>query len=68
MARAALKMSVRELAAAAGVSPNTVTRIESDASSNTSTIAAIRRALESAGVTFIAENGEGPGVMLRKGK
>lgn len=31
------------------------------------TLAAIRAALESAGVEFIAENGSGPGVRLRKG-
>jgi len=31
------------------------------------TIAAIRAALESAGVEFIAENGGGAGVRLRKG-
>lgn len=30
-------------------------------------IAAIRAALEAAGVIFVAENGEGPGVRLRKG-
>ncbi|MFG1247249.1 hypothetical protein V5F60_10625 [Xanthobacter flavus] len=29
--------------------------------------AAIRAPLESAGVIFVAENGEGPGVRLRKG-
>jgi hypothetical protein len=28
----------------------------------------MRRALESAGVIFVDENGEGPGVRLRKGK
>jgi hypothetical protein len=28
---------------------------------------AIRAALESAGVIFVEENGEGPGVRLRKG-
>jgi transcriptional regulator with XRE-family HTH domain len=31
-----------------------------------STLAAIRAALESAGVIFVEENGEGPGVRLRK--
>ncbi|WP_395698736.1 helix-turn-helix domain-containing protein [Methylocella sp.] len=66
MARAALKFSVREIAALAQVSPNTVTRIEADLPSNASTIAAIRAALEAAGVEFIAENGGGPGVRLRK--
>jgi hypothetical protein len=32
------------------------------------TIEDIRRALESAGVEFIAENGGGPGVRLRKAR
>lgn len=32
------------------------------------TLTAIRTALESAGVEFIAENGGGPGVRLRKGR
>jgi len=31
-------------------------------------LAAIRAALEAAGVIFVAENGDGPGVRLRKGK
>jgi hypothetical protein len=30
------------------------------------TLAAIQRALEAAGVIFVEENGEGPGVRLRK--
>jgi len=63
MARAALKMNVRDLAAAAQVSPNTITRIEADLPSNASTLAAIRRALEAAGVEFI--NGDRPGVRVR---
>ncbi len=32
------------------------------------TIAAIRAALEAAGVEFIAENGGGPGVRLKQGR
>jgi hypothetical protein len=28
----------------------------------------LQRALEKAGIMFVAENGEGPGVRLRKGK
>ena len=32
------------------------------------TLADIRRALETAGILFLAENGEGPGVRLRKGR
>lgn len=66
MARAALKMGVRNLAVLARVSPNTITRLESDHVSNASTVAAVQRALEGAGVIFVAENGEGPGVRLKK--
>lgn len=66
MARAALKWGVRELARAAQVSPATVSRIEAEQPANAATIAAIRTALESAGVEFIPENGGGPGVRLRK--
>jgi hypothetical protein len=64
MARAALKMNVRELAAAAEVSPNTVTRIEADLPSNATTLAAIRRVLEAAGVEFIDH--EKPGVRMAR--
>jgi transcriptional regulator with XRE-family HTH domain len=66
MARASLKIGVRDVAAMAKVSPATVTRIENDQPANASTLAAIRAALEAAGVLFIDENGEGPGVRLRK--
>lgn len=65
MARAALRWGVRELADRASISPNTVTRIEADQAANPSTLAAIRAALEAAGVEFISENGGGPGVRLR---
>ena len=66
MARAALKWGVRDVAREAKVSPATVTRIEADEKANASTLAAICAALEAAGVEFIAENGGGPGVRLRK--
>ena len=65
MARAALRMDVRALAKAADVSPNTVSRVEAENSVNSSTLAAIRRALEDAGVQFIPENGGGAGVRLK---
>jgi hypothetical protein len=67
MARAALRWGVREVARAARVSPATITRVETDHVANAATLAAIRAALEAAGVEFIAENGGGPGVRLRKG-
>ncbi|MCA0272392.1 MAG: helix-turn-helix domain-containing protein [Proteobacteria bacterium] len=66
MARAATGLGVRELAEASGVSPNTVARLERGEDLRESTVAAIRAALETAGVEFIAENGGGAGVRLRK--
>jgi transcriptional regulator with XRE-family HTH domain len=66
MARAALKWGVRDVARAAQVSPATVTRVEADRPANAATVAAIRAALEAAGIEFIADNGGGAGVRLRK--
>jgi transcriptional regulator with XRE-family HTH domain len=66
MARAALGWGVRDLAEKAGITANTVTRIENGADAKQSTIDAMRKAMEAAGVIFVAENGEGPGVRLRK--
>ena len=65
-ARVAVGWGVRELADAAAVSPNTITRLERGEHLHDRTIAAIRAALEQAGVEFIPENGGGPGVRLRK--
>lgn len=66
MARAALRIGVRDLAKAAEVSPDTVARLERGEELRGSTVAAIRAALEAAGVVFIEENGGGPGVRLRR--
>ena len=68
MARAALQIGVRDLAAMAKVSPNTVARFERGDSLYDRTVEAIQRALEAAGMEFIAENGGGRGVRLRKGQ
>ena len=65
MARAALGWGVRELAKKAGVTANTVSRIENGSDAKQSTIEALQAALEAAGVEFIAENGGGPGVRLK---
>ena len=64
MARAAIRWGVRELAARAGVTANTVTRIENGADAKQSTMERLQRALETAGVEFT--NGEQPGVRLTK--
>jgi transcriptional regulator with XRE-family HTH domain len=62
MARAALGLGVRELAAAAKVSIDTVARFERGDELKERTIEALQRALEAAGVEFI--NGGKPGVRL----
>lgn len=61
-----LNWTVRDLAERAGVHRNTVTRIETDATAPGHALSAVQAALEAAGVIFIDENGEGPGVRLRK--
>jgi len=66
MARAAAGWGVRDLAKKAGVTANTVTRIENGADAKQSTMDKLQHALEVAGVDFIDENGGGPGVRLRK--
>ncbi len=67
MARAALKWSVRELADKSGITANTISRIENGSDTRTSTVDSLKRALETGGVIFIPENGQGPGVRLAKG-
>jgi hypothetical protein len=57
---------VRDLAVKSGVHRNTVTRIETEATGSGHVAAAVRAALEAAGVVFIDENGGGPGVRLRE--
>jgi transcriptional regulator with XRE-family HTH domain len=66
MARAAVGWGVRELAKRAGLTANTVTRIENGADAKQSTMDRLQEALETAGVEFIDENGGGPGVRLQK--
>ena len=66
MARAALGFGVRDLARASGVSTDTIVRLEKGEILQARTIAALRTAFEAAGVIFIAENGGGAGVRLRK--
>lgn len=67
-ARALLGWTVRDLAERADVHRNTVSRLESgETVGSRHALAAIRAALEAAGVVFLEENGGGPGVRLRKG-
>jgi transcriptional regulator with XRE-family HTH domain len=66
MSRAALGWGVRELAAKAEISIETVWRFENGEQLRERTIEVIRKALEKGGVVFITENGGGPGVRLKK--
>jgi len=65
-ARALLRWEQRDLAHASGVSLPTIKRLESAPgilAAHSSTVAALRRALESAGIEFT--KGNGPGVHLK---
>ncbi|KYK49740.1 transcriptional regulator [Bradyrhizobium liaoningense] len=53
MARAALNLGVRDVAEAAGVSTNTITRLERGEELLPRTVADIRAAFEAAGVVFL---------------
>ncbi len=67
-ARALVGLSQADLAERAGFSSMTIKRAEGIGSPYPSpdAIATIRAALEDAGVVFLPENGNGPGVALRK--
>jgi transcriptional regulator with XRE-family HTH domain len=68
-ARALLDWTQPQLAEAAGLGVSTVIHFErSRRVAGPKTIQAIQRALEDAGVEFIAENGSGEGVRMKKGK
>jgi transcriptional regulator with XRE-family HTH domain len=68
-ARALLRWEQRDLEAASSVSLPTIKRLESKPgimAAHTTTLLALKKALEAAGVEFIDENGGGPGVRLAK--
>ena len=68
-ARALVRWSAEDLSRQSSVSLRTIRRAELADYQTNMTVPndlAIRRALESAGVEFIDENGSGPGVRLRK--
>ena len=63
-------LSQADIAEATGLSLPTVKRAESEREVSVSpdAIASIKKAIERAGVIFVEENGEGPGVRLKKAK
>jgi transcriptional regulator with XRE-family HTH domain len=65
-ARQLLGWSILKLASCVGVSESAVRLFESGVNSALLDLDAVRAVLESAGVIFVDENGEGPGVRLCK--
>jgi transcriptional regulator with XRE-family HTH domain len=66
-ARALVDMTQPKLAQLAGLGLSTVVDFErSRRTVSAEAATSIQRTLEAAGVTFIPQNGEGPGVRLRK--
>ena len=68
-ARALLRWEQRDLEAASSVSLPTIKRLESKPgimAAHPSTLLALKRAFEAAGIEFIEGNGGGPGVRSRK--
>jgi predicted transcriptional regulator len=68
-ARSMAGMTQEELATASGVSLPTIKRLEvgkGQLAARLDTVQRLKSALEAAGVEFIAENGGGVGVRLRK--
>lgn len=69
-ARALIRWDQKTLATEAGISVETIKRLEKMDGTllavTGTTLTAIRTALEAAGVIFIASNGDGPGVRLKR--
>jgi len=69
-ARALIGMEQSELAERAGVSINTVRNMEAAGADEvrvrSDTLFRVQEALKAAGVLFVEENGDGPGVRMRK--
>ncbi|MDX0524824.1 helix-turn-helix transcriptional regulator [Sinorhizobium medicae] len=68
LARVALGWGVRELAEAANVSTQTISRLERGEQLRGGTVDGIKHVLEGAGIEFIPENGGGVGVRFSKPK
>ena len=70
-ARALLRWEQKDLAAASKVSLPSIKRLEGQPgilAAQPRTVDALVDALQNAGIVFVAENGEGPGVRLKKGR
>jgi hypothetical protein len=68
MARGALEWGVRDLARAAIMSHDTVVRFERGEELKERTVASMQGAFERAGIVFLPDEGEGPGIRLNRRK
>jgi transcriptional regulator with XRE-family HTH domain len=66
-ARGLLDWTQFQLAEASSFGVVAIRKFEGGARARSSTIEMLQRALEAGGVVFVDENGEGPGVRLKKG-
>lgn len=66
MARVALGWGTRDLAKKAGVSPDTIARLERGERLRETTVGIVQATFEAAGLEFISENGGGAGVRFKK--
>ncbi|WP_440658713.1 helix-turn-helix domain-containing protein [Ensifer adhaerens] len=65
LARVAMGWGIRDLAAAAGVSSQIVSRLERGEQLRTRTLDRMRQVFEAAGIDFICD-GDGFGIMIRR--
>jgi transcriptional regulator with XRE-family HTH domain len=68
LARTALGLGVRDLAAAAEIAPSTIHRFETDKGSmHSRTLDRVQQVLEERGIIFIsADDSAGPGIRIKK--
>jgi transcriptional regulator with XRE-family HTH domain len=66
MGRAAAGLSIEALARKAAVSPTAIDNLERGGAVSASSVQAVRAVLEAAGVIFLEDDGNGPGVRLRR--
>lgn len=66
MARCALKWGIRSTAEKAGVAASTLQRLEADENIHVNNLSKIINAYKTAGVTFLEDDGNGPGVRVRQ--
>lgn len=65
MARGALKLSVRDLGAAVGVSANWISAIENGGDTRVTTLVKIETYFTGRGIVFLSPDQDGPGIRLR---